>query len=653
MGCRSFAAGILFLTTGAAFAAPPPIEAYAALPGAQSLQLSPDGDRLAMISAYKGKPVLVVRRIDGQGTPAVIDTGKTVPDWFLWKNDATLLASVRFTVSHPLVDIIEETRLVMLSPDGKESVPVKINREGPMGAVVIGDVGNRTPQIQDHIVSLLPEDPDHLLMDVTPKEDFVHPDLVRVDVHSGHPAVIQHSMPGIDEWFTNDQGQILAARKTTHETTFGKDVHRQLLVRPNPDAEWQVLSEADVDKGHRLDIAGIVGNTLYVTSDGQGGRLVARAYDLGAMQWGEVVAADQRCDVVPLHYQRHLNGFALPCVGTGFTYLDPAWQKDYLLVVKALKAQHVSIEGRSADGKRTLVSVLQTNNAPRSFWLIDRRGEKTELKWIGDSYHDIADEQIAPSKWLTYPARDGKQVPALLTLPVGYSSGVIPFVVMPHGGPTGHDVLAFDWRVQFLASRGYGVLQPQYRGSSGYGLAWQEAGYQQWGGLMQDDVTDGTRWLIGQGMAEAGKIAMVGHEYGGYAALMGVIKEPALYACAAAYDPMTDLNLMVQHQKHYAFHDLNAPHVASQGQSLDAASPVENADKIQVPVLLVHGEQDYVVPKEHSERMERAMKRKGKQVEAIYLEGGDYSLRNGNDRLAWLTALDKLLAANLPRPVQQ
>jgi len=653
MGCRFLAAAVVFLSAGAAFAAPPPIEAYAALPGAQSLQLSPDGDRLAMISAYKGKPVLVVRRIDGQGGPIAVDTGKTLPDWFLWKNDDTLLASVRFTYSHPELGVMQETRLFMLSPDGKEAVAVRANRENPSGAVVIGNTGNRVPQFQDHILSILPEDPDHLLMEITPKEDYIHPDVVLVDVHSGRPRVVQRSMFGVSDWFTNAQGQVLAAEKTGHEVAWGKDIHRSLLVRANPDAEWTILSEADVDKGHRLDIAGIYGNSLYVTSDGQGGRLVARAYDLATMQWGEVVAADQHCDVVPLFYQRRLNGFALPCVAKGITYLDADWQKDYLLVARALKTDHVTIEGRSADGKRSLVSVLESLNAPRSFWLIDRRSGKTELKWIGDSYHDIPDDQVAQGKWQSYPARDGKQIPSILTLPVGYKSGPIPFVVLPHGGPTFHDTMGFDWMVQFLASRGYGVLQPQFRGSSGFGLAWQEAGYQQWGGLMQDDVTDGTRWLISQGMAEAGKIAIVGGSYGGYAALMGVIKEPALYGCAAAFAPVTDLDMLMKLWKSYAFKDLNTPHLAAEGQSLDAISPVENADKIRVPVLLMHGEKDFTVPKEHSERMERALKRKDKQVEAIYLPEADHFFGNGNDRLAWLSALDKLLAANLGRPVQQ
>jgi dipeptidyl aminopeptidase/acylaminoacyl peptidase len=655
MGCRSVAALILFAAGFAATAAPPPpLEAYAALPGAQDPQISPDGNRLAMIASYKDKPILVVRGLDDKKM-AAIETGKTIPDWFFWKNDDTLLASVRFTAYNAISEAMMETRLVFLSPDGKEAVPVRINRDPAGGGLIIGDAGNRVPQFQDHVVSILPQDPDHLLMEITPKEDYLHPDLVRVDVHSGRPFVVQRSKVGVTDWYTDADGRVRAAQQVIRQSTFGKEVHRTILARPNDEAEWQMVQEADIDQGKRLEAAGIGpdGNTLYVMMDGEGGRLIARGFDINSHQWGEVVAADQHCDVVPLYHQRRLNAFVLPCQAKGKHYLDPAWQNDYLLVMRALKTDHVNIEGRSGDGKRTLVSALETLDAPRSFWLLDRRSGKAELKWIGDSYHDIPAEQIAESKPIRYPARDGKLIPAILTLPVGYQSGAIPFVVLPHGGPTANDVLGFDWMVQFLASRGYGVLRPQFRGSSGYGRAWQEAGYQQWGGLMQDDITDGARWLVTEGKAEYGKIAIVGASFGGYAALMQAIREPKLYACAAAFAPVTDLDLLVRQLKHTAFTDLNLPKIVNQGQTLESISPSENADKIEVPVLLMHGDKDFTVPKEHSEEMERALKRKGKHVEAVYLEGADHYFASGTDRLAWLTALDKLLAANLGRPVQQ
>jgi dipeptidyl aminopeptidase/acylaminoacyl peptidase len=164
---------------------------------------------------------------------------------------------------------------------------------------------------------------------------------------------------------------------------------------------------------------------------------------------------------------------------------------------------------------------------------------------------------------------------------------------------------------------------------------------------MQDDVTDGTHWLIDQGWADPAHIAIVGASYGGYAALMGVIKEPKLYACAAAFAPVTDLNRLVGDLHNFAFKDVNIPRIKGAGQDLDVTSPVENADKVEVPVLLMHGRNDFTVPVGHSEEMERALKRAKKPVEAVYLEKADHYFAAGSDRLAWLSGLDRLLAANL------
>jgi dipeptidyl aminopeptidase/acylaminoacyl peptidase len=164
---------------------------------------------------------------------------------------------------------------------------------------------------------------------------------------------------------------------------------------------------------------------------------------------------------------------------------------------------------------------------------------------------------------------------------------------------------------------------------------------------MQDDITDGTRWLVTQKLADPRRICIVGASFGGYAALMGAVKEPDLYACAAAFAPVTDLDSLVNRLRMFAFKDLNLPRIKSDGQSLSATSPVDHADAIRVPVLLMHGREDFTVPVDHSEEMERALRRAGKPVQAIYLEHADHYFASGKDRTAWLTALDSFLAAAL------
>jgi dipeptidyl aminopeptidase/acylaminoacyl peptidase len=244
-------------------------------------------------------------------------------------------------------------------------------------------------------------------------------------------------------------------------------------------------------------------------------------------------------------------------------------------------------------------------------------------------------------------SRDGLTLPALLTLPAGREDGPLPFVVMPHGGPTAHDSVQYDWIVQFIVSRGYGVLQPQFRGSTGYGADFQRAGYREWGGKMQDDVTDATRWLIDAKLADATRICIVGSSYGGYSALMGAAQHPELYRCAAALAPVTDMGRLMRGRDHSEFGEVDRSRVLGNMELAGVPSPVGLADRIAAPVLLIHGQRDFTVPVVHSEAMETALRRAGHQVQAVYLKATDHFFSDEEGRLETLKALEGFLAVNL------
>lgn len=645
------------LPVTAVVADPPPIKAYAALPAAQDPRLSPDGDMLAMIAPMDDRAVLVVRAIDEAKKVKVLTTGETLPDWFHWKTSNRLLASVRFTANRVPGAPNGETRLVFINADGSNATVPKVTKDLPSGNIVVyGNIGNRIPQFQDRVINLLPDDPDHLLMAVTPLTDYIHPQVVKVDVNSGRPAVVQGVSGDVINWMTDGTGMVRVGIEIKRAHFGDSETRRAVVIRNTPDENWQVIDESDVNGGHRFFPAGFAKddpNILYVLTDDASGRLVARKFDMTSRALGDIVAGASDCDVDAMERDHQLLGFRLPCHNAEQHYLDPDWQKDWEALRKYLKTDFVTLIDRTPDGQRTMAAVHRSIAAPVSFWLLDRRQKPANLRELGGAYEAIPDDQLAVPRWISYRARDGLPISAILTLPVGTpepgreGAKPIPFVLLPHGGPSSHDRLQFDWMVQFLISRGYGVLQPQFRGSTGYGLPFQEAGYQQWGGAMQDDLTDGTHWLIDQGWADPAHIAIVGASYGGYAALMGVIKEPKLYACAAAFAPVTDLNRLVGDLHNFAFKDVNIPRIKGAGQDLDVTSPVENADKIEVPILLMHGRKDFTVPVEHSEEMERALKRAKKPVEAVYLEKADHYFAAGSDRLAWLSGLDRLLAANL------
>lgn len=631
---------------------PPPIAAYAGLPSAAQMRMSQDGDHLALIAPFHDLPAFVVRDISGSKV-TVLPTGETIPDWFQWKTAHRLMASIRFTATNRLDDPIAETRLIFLDDDGKNVTIAHLNRDpaatgGPV--TIYGNPGNRVPQFQDRLVSLLPDDPDHVLMAVTPLTDYVHPQVVRVDVNSGRPSVIHHNRANVTNWIADGDGQIRAAVELGRAGWGEKETQESVIIKNRPEDDWVRIDQTESVGGHRLIPAGFTARdpgTFYILTDQDSARLVAHPVDMASHQSGAIVAHSEGCDIEAMQRNLLLVGFRSPCHPDQVHYLDPEWQRDWEVVRHALKTDYVTLIDRSEDGKRTLVRAKSAAAAPDSYWLLDRRQSPVNLSILVGAYSQIQDEQIATPRWVSYAARDGLKIPALVTLPVAPAAGPLPFIILPHGGPTAEDRLQFDWIAQFLASRGYGVLQPQFRGSTGRGLKFQEAGYQQWGRAMQDDVTDGTKWLIDQKMADPGRICIVGGSYGGYAALMGVIREPDLYRCAAAFAPVADLNKFIGDRQRFAFRDFNLPRIKPVDQDIDETSPVENADKIKVPVLLMHGRKDFNVPVEHSERMERALKHAGKRVEAIYLENADHYFAAATDRLAWLTALERFLGENI------
>jgi len=227
--------------------------------------------------------------------------------------------------------------------------------------------------------------------------------------------------------------------------------------------------------------------------------------------------------------------------------------------------------------------------------------------------------------------------------------------VMPHGGPDARDQMDFDWWAQFLANRGYAVLQPNFRGSSGYGWDFTQAGLRQWGLKMQDDISDGVKKTIADGIADPKRVCIVGASYGGYAALAGAAFSPDLYACAISFAGVSDLPLVLRTERKEHGPDSQtasfwATRIGSSDENWDqltATSPARHADKIRCPLLLVHGEGDTTVRIDQSERMESALKDAGKAVQFIRIPGEDHHLNLTETRVRLLTETEKFLAKTI------
>jgi dipeptidyl aminopeptidase/acylaminoacyl peptidase len=307
----------------------------------------------------------------------------------------------------------------------------------------------------------------------------------------------------------------------------------------------------------------------------------------------------------------------------------------------------------SSDRSRFIV-LAEHAELPPAYYLFEPA--TSSLRMIASAYPEAHQAGVAPRLGILYPARDGVQIPAYLTMADDLQKPA-PLIVVPHGGPEARDVGGFDWLAHFLASRGYVVLQPNYRGSDGYGAAWRDAGRGGWGtGVMQQDITDGVAALVDAGIADRERVCIVGASYGGYAALAGATFTPELYRCAVAISPIADVNGFIDYQRDRSergsatvtyWETVAGGDLGAAGDRLRAISPARNVDNVQAPILLIHGRDDSVVPISQSRSMESALRGAGKSVELVELSGEDHWLSRADTRLETLEAVDAFLATHL------
>ena len=238
------------------------------------------------------------------------------------------------------------------------------------------------------------------------------------------------------------------------------------------------------------------------------------------------------------------------------------------------------------------------------------------------------------------------QVPGYLTLPAGKEAKGLPAIVLPHGGPSARDDWGFDWLAQYLAYQGYAVLQPNYRGSDGYGDEWlKQNGFKSWQTSI-GDVTSGAKWLVGQGIADPDKLAILGWSYGGYAALQSAVVEPNLYKAVVAIAPVTDLGMVKEEAKDFTNASLVAEFVGS-GPHIQQGSPLQNVDRITAPVLMIHGDMDINVGVAQAKAMDARLKAAGKKSELVLYQGLDHSLVDSSARTQMLEKIGAFLATRL------
>ena len=390
-------------------------------------------------------------------------------------------------------------------------------------------------------------------------------------------------------------------------------------------------------------------DVVYVIGPNEHGRDSLLTMSLGDGELLDTVFSHEQFDIEGLIQDPH-SGRA---VGVSYvddlprnSYFDNDFSRLQASMDKAFPDTSNRLVSMSADRQRILV-LVSSDVVPGAYYYWDLAEGTVTL--IANTMPGLPSELLAPVRSVWIEARDGVQMEAFLTVPLDAADLSVPTVILPHGGPEARDDRSFWFLSQFIASRGYAVLQPNFRGSTGYGDEFMLAGRQEWGGKMQQDVTDATRWMIEEGIADPERICIVGWSYGGYSAAMGAIQEPDLYQCAVSINGVLNLPRLMSDDKKYIGGRAWTQHMGLSESRASDVSPYHRAEDLHDPLLIIQADDDARVHTDQGKTMARRLKRLKKPHEYVEVEFGGHSMNNEPARLTIIQSVDRFLDQHIGR----
>jgi dipeptidyl aminopeptidase/acylaminoacyl peptidase len=466
----------------------------------------------------------------------------------------------------------------------------------------------------------------------------------RVTVATGEDRVVNSGMPGEPVYSILDAEGDVRVVITVSTAFWSDDTSITYWYRASKDQKWEKLATFPYLSDYWIPLQFTEDGKALVVASSQGRDTIAYfRYDLAERKLGEMMVGHPTQDVYAdfENSEKETKYVMTRGMKPQVEWFDAEWAALQRSVDAAIP-DHINL--MQGDRKKLVLIFSYSDTDPGQWLLLDV--PKATLRLVANSKPEINVQKMRPMQIVNYKARDGLTIPAYLTLPA--LEGPKPTIVYIHGGPRARDGWRWDPEVQMLASRGYAVFQPQFRGSAGFGKRFMEAGFGQWGLSMQDDITDGVHWLIENGYADPARICIFGASYGGYAALWGLVKTPELYRCGASFAGVSDIGLILKDDT-----DTNSKATGrlalrkmvgrDQGkQVFDDVSPLRNASRIMAPVLIAHGEWDQRVPIWHSTKMVSALRNSGKEVEWLELEKEGHGIYYEANQELFFTALFKL-----------
>ncbi len=606
---------------------PLPISAYGSLPDTSTVKLSPNGETIAMVKNNNGTLVLMTYNFKTKEKRLILQANnvEVILNSYAWANDEVLLVRA----SYPTKSIDGFTKYILkrlhkydLTTTEGLKILVQPKRHKD----------ERDAQFQDNIISYLPDQPDYILMAID--YDIPNsPSLYKVNLRTNIRKRIKKSKAYIDDWYADQQGQArISYYRDETEIIF--------KLYDNEGNKVRDLWSFEIFEKNVVHILGfdLDPDMLYIRALHQGRYAVFKVNVTDPELTRELILADDKYDVEgSLIYSakthavvglRHSSG------NDNRTYWDPEYLAFKKAINKALPKAKNSLISFSRDLKKYVLFSSSENN-PGQYFIGDR--SKGTLLFLASRYPKINESNYANKKLVHYKARDGVKIEGYLTSPIGKTKGSkLPVIILPHGGPMSRTRSGFHYWSELFANRGYVVFQPNFRGSSGYGYKFEMAAIKGWGKAMQDDLQDAAHWLIKQNIVDPENICIAGGSYGGYAALLAAVKHGDTFKCAASFAGVSDLELIISNAQNFTNSEVVEKQLGSDSDELEAVSPVNFAENINIPILLIHGTEDRVVPVEHSQDMAEELKDYDKEVRYVEIDGANHYLSVQSHRIQTL-----------------
>ena len=599
-----------------------PLEDFFRNPEKTAYQISPGGSYYSFLAPVENRMNLFIQAREGGESKAITDEKDRDIAGYLWADDRHIL-------------YVKDT-------GGDENYKLYKTDIHSGESLCLTDF----PGVRTEIIDELEDIPNKVIIGMNKRNPQVF-DPYRLDIEKGTMELLAENPGNIQEWLFDHQGKLRAA------TAIVDGVNTQLLYRKNEEDPWEVISEGNFKESFSPSFFTFDNQNLYGISNIGRDKSAAVLFDI-ATRKEKVLYENKDYDVTGLHYsakRKVLTAASFTSWKRERHFFDEEMRDIFSTLSSYLPDYEIGI---AAHDKQERVFIVRTysDRSLGAYYIYEKDGAR--LRKIADVSPWLNERDLSPMLPVHFTARDGVKLHGYLTLPAGLTPETarnLPSVVNVHGGPWARDSWTFNPEVQFLANRGYAVLQINFRGSTGYGRKFWEMSFKKWGQEMQDDITDGTHWLIKQGIADKNKIAIYGGSYGGYATLMGIVKEPHLYAAAVDYVGVSNLftfmNTIPPYWKPYLdmmYEMVGNPEDENDKKMMREVSPVFHADKIRTPLFIAQGANDPRVNKDESDQMVEAMKKHNIPVEYLVKENEGHGFHNEENRFEFYRKMESFLS---------